>query len=237
MSANTYSAQWFELFGNAVEPAQTAREVQFLTGALPIDSHRRILDVCCGSGRHAVALARAGYQVTGIDANEQAIAKARNRIPGTFVTFALSDLQSLERMPGAFDGVICMWQSFGQFDDALNLRVLQNMADLLRPRGRIVLDVYNREFFEHNQGTRQFNRGGTDVTETKRMQGDRLEVRLAYANGGEDMFQWRLYRFDEWRAMLDASGVELMIHCRDFDEHNPPDAAVPRMQLVAEKAP
>jgi 2-polyprenyl-3-methyl-5-hydroxy-6-metoxy-1,4-benzoquinol methylase len=61
--ANSYSPTWFELFLET-QP-YTAEEVAFVARNLPDPSHHRILDVCCGPGRHARPLAEQGYEVDG----------------------------------------------------------------------------------------------------------------------------------------------------------------------------
>lgn len=74
--ANEYSADWFRIFLSRIPAEQTAREVEFLRRQLPLPSHGRVLDLCCGAGRHALPLARAGYCVLGVDRDEAAIARA-----------------------------------------------------------------------------------------------------------------------------------------------------------------
>ena len=60
----------------------------------------------------------------------------------------MGDLRELDPLPGGYDAVINMWASFGYFDAAENERVLGSFARRLRHHGRLVLDVYNRAFFE-----------------------------------------------------------------------------------------
>lgn len=235
MNGNMYSSRWFEVFGDAVDPAQTQREIEFLRRVLPLQTHRKILDVCCGSGRHALGLAHAAYEVTGVDADAAAIEKARRSTHTPSARFIVADMRGLQELPRDFDAVICMWQSFAHFDDHTNQSVLREMANRVRSGGRIVLDVYNRDFFECNQGVRAFERNGLPITETKRMDGDRLLVQLTYADGACDQFHWRLYRLAEWRDVAAMCGLALRIECAEFDLRAAPRLRAPRMQLVAEK--
>jgi hypothetical protein len=57
----------------------------------------------------------------------------------------------------------CVWQSFGYGDAATNTEVLRQMAAHLRPGGRLVLDTYNRDFFETSQGVRETTQRGEPV--------------------------------------------------------------------------
>ena len=111
--ANAYSRGWFELFLDRIPDEQTEAEVAFVARQLPLPDYRSVLDLCCGPGRHALRLAARGYAVTGIDRDEAAIAAARDRagdLPTAFYTLDMRDLGSL---PGRFDAVVSLWQSFG----------------------------------------------------------------------------------------------------------------------------
>src|SRR5260370_30981167 len=85
------TAEWFTSFFDAAyvaqlreekPPAQTRREVDFLLRALRPAPGARILDVPCGYGRHAAALAGRGFQVVGVDLSRPMIAEARRRLAG-----------------------------------------------------------------------------------------------------------------------------------------------------------
>ena len=73
MPTNTYLARWFDLFLRPIDPTQTAREVAFLRRWLPQPTYSRLVDVCCGPGRHSHLLAEAGYTITGIDRDPAAV--------------------------------------------------------------------------------------------------------------------------------------------------------------------
>src|SRR5690606_12128167 len=109
----------------AIDEGTTAAEVAMLRQLLP-PPPARVLDAACGQGRHSIALAQAGYTVTGVDASGPllAIARAAAAEAGVSVEFVEADLRefSTER---SFDAAINMFTAFGYFeDDAENLRVL-----------------------------------------------------------------------------------------------------------------
>src|SRR5262250_202357 len=122
--STTYSTTWFELFLETIDPAQTEREAAFVARWLPRPPYTTVLDVCCGQGRHARALARRGYRVTGIDLNVAALEAAR-RESGDQVIYLHRDMRELDTLPEAFDAAVCLWQSFGYFDAAANAEVLR----------------------------------------------------------------------------------------------------------------
>jgi SAM-dependent methyltransferase len=230
---NTPSPTWHTLFSANRDERETEREVEFLARVLP-PTPARVLDVPCGFGRHARGLAKRGYDVTGVELDERVIAEAGRRSRGD-VEYVEADMRDLHALPRDFDGVICMWASFGYFDHSTNEYVLLGFAERLRPGGRLVLDVYNPDFVNTRQGTMAFDR--VAVTETKSVHEGRLRVELSYHGGPvEDVFEWELYAQAALEELARVCGLEPVLGCCGFDESAPPSADVPRMQLVFERA-
>lgn len=120
---NVYSPGWFTTFVDTLDPAMTRIKTEFLTRWLPDPPYHRILDLCCGPGRHARLLADQGYNVLGVDASAAALATAA-QLSGDRVEYRLLDMRELGTLAGTFDGMINMWHSFGHFDDATNAAIL-----------------------------------------------------------------------------------------------------------------
>lgn len=103
-----------------------------------------VLDLCCGNGRHSHALARAGCRVVGLDLSPWLLADAREiaRAEGDRVGLVRGDMR---RLPFArrFSAVLNLFTSFGYFDDDENQEVLREIARVLLPGGRFLLDYLN----------------------------------------------------------------------------------------------
>jgi SAM-dependent methyltransferase len=232
---NRYSATWFEIFLESIQTVQTETEIAFLTRHLPNPPYTTVLDVCCGPGRHARLLAAQGYQVTGVDADRAALDKA-GRLSGGQVVYRELDMRRLADLSGSFDAVINLWQSFGYFDESANADVLRQISGKLNPRGRLVLDIYHRGFFEQRQGAQRSERSGVAITETKYLTGNRLAVKLDYDGREQDRFEWQLYTPDEIVTLAGRYGLTPLICCTGFDERQPASADHPRTQIVLENA-
>jgi SAM-dependent methyltransferase len=206
MVPNEYSRRWHETFSRDLDGSS---DVDFLARWLPPG---RVLDVCCGYGRHLRGLSERGWNVVGVERDSTVAAVA-----GALCL----DMRELDRVPGEFDGVISMWASFGYFSERENRRVLALMTSKLRDGGRLVLDLYNREFFESHEGVRELVPG---VVETKWVDDRRLHVRLDYGDGSGDELEWELFTPTEIRSSVG-------LHCL----HEISDSAAPRMQLVFER--
>jgi len=126
----------------------TAQEVGFLIDVLGLPPGARILDVGCGPGRHSIALAEAGYAVTGIDVSRRFLDIAAEDARSRGVQLALFEVDARE-MPfdDEFDAVISICQGgFGLMgkDDSL---ILKRMQEATKPGGRVVLTAFSA-FYE-----------------------------------------------------------------------------------------
>lgn len=226
MDTATYSEAWFETFGRP-DPARTEREVAFLRHVLPAPPCD-VLDVPCGFGRHAEALIPFGYHVTGVERESKIASEARH----AGIDVHELDMRRLRELPGSFDAVICMWASFGWFDDETNADVLAQMAEKTRRDGILVLDVYDPEWSLAHQGERVLERGKLRVLERKHVLGERLHVTLDYESGWHDRFEWRLYRPVDLGSLGADLGLVCEAMCADYDPAAERSGAAPLMQVV-----
>ncbi len=127
---------------SAIPQSATDAELAFVIQHLGFAAPANILDVPCGTGRHALGLARAGFAVTGFDLSPAAIRRARQRataarLPVHFIQSDMLDVQVA--VPN--DALICMGNSIGYFDPATTQRLLQRFSSTLRPGGRLIVDT------------------------------------------------------------------------------------------------
>jgi SAM-dependent methyltransferase len=124
-----------------------ASEVESLVRLLEIEPGSRILDLCCGVGRHSLELARRGFSVTAVDRTAAYLERARKEAheQGLAIELVRAGMEEFCR-PGAFDAATNLFTSFGFFDsDAEELAVLRNVLASLKPGGRFVIDVMGKE--------------------------------------------------------------------------------------------
>jgi SAM-dependent methyltransferase len=131
-----------EVFTRATEV-----EVAELRALLDLPAGSRLLDVGCGTGRHAVPLALAGLSVTGVDLSAAMLerAAARARDAGVELELVEADARELPGHLGAFDAAICLCEGAfclvaeGAEPLAHDRAVLAAIHRALRPDGRLVL--------------------------------------------------------------------------------------------------
>lgn len=131
---------------------QVKRQCDFIESSLALAHGSTILDVGCGKGVHAIDLTTRGYLVVGLDLSLPMITRAAEdaQYRGLKINFLHADIREIA-FDGAFDAVICMGTTFGFFDDEANRDVLARLYGALRPGGRLLLDVVNRDFVMGSQ--------------------------------------------------------------------------------------
>lgn len=231
---NEYSRQWFEVFLDTMPPDWTAAEIAAIRARLPLPEFRRVLDVCCGPGRHAQPLAESGYEITGIDRDPEAIRRAHHRVPAA--EFLELDMRDLSTIDMCFDAAMVLWQSFGYFDPADNDRVLAAIARLLRPRGRLLLDLFHPGYFEAHTGRTTEVRDPRCAAITNTMDGPRLTSRIEYTDGTEESMDWELFSPDGIADRCARMGLVALERCCWWDAARPPTPDEQRYQIVLEKA-
>ena len=108
-----------------------------------------VLDAGCGSGRYAVALARLGYRVTGVDRSQELLAEARAAAARAALPIALveGDLANLApcARPGGYDALVCRGVLNDVIGAADRAAVLDAFGRALRPGGIVLLDARDWE--------------------------------------------------------------------------------------------
>lgn len=116
-----------------------AREIPFLENELRSASVQRVIDCACGPGRHAVALAQKGFEVTGLDASPQMLERARSLAQEEKLTvpFIEGRFESMDKnLHSTFDGLICLGNSLSAADDEQGLgAIIGQFAAVLKAGG------------------------------------------------------------------------------------------------------
>lgn len=132
----------------------TCQEVAQFAELMNLSPDTRILDLCCGQGRHSIELAHRGYlNVEGFDRSHFLIQKARqtSRKEGLPLRFREGDARKLPYAPDTFDVIMILGNSFGYFETAHeDLEVLHQVFRVLKPWGKLLVDVSDGEYLREN---------------------------------------------------------------------------------------
>jgi SAM-dependent methyltransferase len=145
---------WEELFNDdymraseRITDEYLMREVDFIEQSLGIERGGAVLDLACGTGRHAVELAKRGYQVVAFDLSLAMLARASDEAQdrAAKLNFVQGDMREMT-FAEQFDGVFCWNTSFGYFEEEKNALVIDRIREALKGGGLLLLDVVNRDF-------------------------------------------------------------------------------------------
>jgi 2-polyprenyl-3-methyl-5-hydroxy-6-metoxy-1,4-benzoquinol methylase len=149
--------QWYEAlfenyagnYDNEVFVQGTPGECDFIEKEINYNRSLHILDVGCGTGRHAIELTKRGYKVTGIDLSESQLQKAREKASeqGLEIDFRRQDARYLS-FDKEFDLAIMICE--GAFPlmetDEMNFQILEGVSKALKPGGKLIFTTLNGLF-------------------------------------------------------------------------------------------
>jgi len=138
------------IYEDNVFTKNTVHEVDFLLEELHLPPGGSVLDVGCGTGRHAIELAERGYAVTGLDLSSEMLSIAADAAKAESVHVEWIRANATQfTMPERYDAVVCLCEGafglLGQSDDPIDqpLSILCNISRSLKPRARAVFTVLN----------------------------------------------------------------------------------------------
>ncbi|MGH7690406.1 MAG: class I SAM-dependent methyltransferase, partial [Gemmatimonadaceae bacterium] len=236
-----FGDDYLDAYGHTFSLARAEREVAFVQHTLDLHPGDRLLDLCCGQGRHAVLLASRGLRVTGQDLNAEYLRMAGRAAAAQHVELetVCRDMREIpfERQ---FDAVVNLFSAFGYLEsEAEDRKVLVQIAKALKPGGRVLLDLVNREWVIANPFPNEWHTDDRGRVYLEHREVDLLRSRnhvtftIVEPDGTRREsvgHHFRLYTLTEMHAMLASAGLEFMAVYGDFD--GTPYAAAARRMIV-----
>lgn len=217
-SGGIYGPDYVAIF--AGEVASGAAEADRAVRLLGLSEGQFVLDLACGYGRHALRLARQGMRVVGLDLSEYFLGLAVEQAErdGSPARFVRGDVRSVP-FGQQFDAAVCLGGSFGQFaTEDEDLALLTETARVLKPGGKFLLDVANRDGILSRFIGKDWNQleDGTIVLHERRW--DSLQGRVegkdivmgADGRRREYEHSMRLYGAPEISSMLRRAGFDVL---------------------------
>jgi SAM-dependent methyltransferase len=241
--------RWFNEAYKRLYPHRDEREAgaqaRFVIRALPVTPEWRILDVGCGAGRHLAWFRAHGFpHCFGLDLSLPLLRDAR----ASGQAVARADMRRVPFRPGGFDLVTSFFTSFGYFATfPEDVEALDQMVSLLRPGGRLFLDLINKgHLLKHLVPEDRRRVDGCEVVQRRRIEGAPdapgtvvvKEIEIHRPDGARERYQERvrLYGRDEMPEL--AARFRLDLEASFGDEMGGPyrGDASPRMSLLYRKA-
>ncbi len=198
--------------------------VNLLQRELKIPTYYKVLDICCGAGRHSIELARRGFDVTGFDLSEFLITEAKkqfNKIPekNLKLKFLIKDMRNFN-FRKKFDIAVNVFSSFGYFDnDKENFRVFYNSNKSLKSNGWFVFDFINSDFlFKNLVSVSADIINGKKIVQKRRIENG-FVIKDIYINSDKKPSYseiLRLYSHDDITDAMDINGFKVIKMFGDY---------------------
>lgn len=193
-------------------------EVQNMLQWLKLPHQSHILDLCCGTGRHALTFANANYRVTGVDLSSILLQVARKSDPNNRVTWIESDMRALPNQSmftEGFDAVVNLFTSFGYFDDdSEQMKVLLQIRRALKSNGQFVIDLMNASYTAENlvPFSRRVEQGAV-ISEMRQIEKGFVVKKIVIQEANRPPRHYtervKLYSAEALTAMLNEAGLVL----------------------------
>ena len=237
---------WNEIYLLSELPSEeeTTEEVEFIWNALQLKAGSLVLDLCCGQGRHALKLAERGCFVIGLDSSRFLLNEAKRELKNqrfSGLKLIEGDMRAIP-LRKVCDAVINIYTSFGFFDEEQNLRVLSEVASVLKPKGKLLLDYWNPYSVAQLDGTRNWWWIRENMLALAEVKYDaasgllydyRTIVDLKQSSLKKFVNRIRFYFPTELEEKLNAVGLQFSAIYGDFDGRNY-DLDSRRLILIAE---
>ncbi len=232
--SQVFDSLYLKTDGDLVDdPLITKIEVDILLDILKPSIEDKILDLCCGHGRHSLELARRGFKyVEGLDRSHYLIQKAKNHAKkeGLNVKFREGNALKLPYSPDSFNVVLILGNSFGYFESLKDdLKVLKEVFKVLKPWGRIFIDVADGEYLKTHFQPRSWEwidkKHFVCRERSLSSDGQRLICReiITHVEKGviaDRFYAERLYTREALRELLQTAGFSDITFHKEFVSHS-----------------
>ncbi len=240
-----FGRDYLDVYDLQFSQQRTLSEVAFAEQTLDLHPGQSLLDLGAGPGRHAVVLAQRGYEVHAQDLSREYLTMAEKAAADAKVelTTVHSDMRDIP-FTDRFDAVINMFSAFGYLEsEDEDARVLEAVAAALKPGGRLLMDMINREWVVLNYIQKDWHKGqdGTTYLEYRELDLTTSRNHVTFTAltpegsareiGGHHI---RLYTLTEMIALLRAAGLSFEQVLGSFDSE-PYSLTSRRMIVLARK--
>jgi SAM-dependent methyltransferase len=221
-------AELYDLFYGAKPYAAEAGCLHGLLQRLSERPVRRVLDIACGTGSHAIELERLGYEVIGSDISEDMLAHARKKARETAsaIRFQQQDMRVLDIASRPFDAVVCLFDAIGHVQTTAAIKQTFGAVHLhLREDGLFVLEFWHAAAMSGHHDPLRVRKWVTERGEILRLSETTVDLALQCATVQHTIYDLRrdgtyqtaverqvnrFFALPEMSALLDDCGFDVL---------------------------
>jgi SAM-dependent methyltransferase len=217
MVCNKWYQSWFnELYlplYNHRDISDAQAFVAFAIKHLNLNPAHKILDLCCGKGRHMDIFLKQGFNVFGLDLSLFLLKQGKKENNSKQMVQG-----EMSRLPykKSFDAVVNFFTSFGYYEtDGENLEVLKQIGNVLKPTGRFLIDLPHAEYTLNNlvrEDRTEINNLTFIQSRKFNARTKRIEKDITIQAKNEEHHFWesvRLYTPDDMDGLVKSAGLSV----------------------------
>lgn len=241
MEKKEWFAEWFDtkyyhILYKDRDHQEAERFIKNLCNFLQLEKDKKVLDLACGKGRHALMLNKLGYSVQGADLSPSSIQEA-NKFANEHLHFVVHDMREI--IPNTqFGCIFNLFTSFGYFDSMEdNLKVLNSVHEMLTQNGLLIIDFMNAEKVISNLVKEEIKQiEGISFNIERRYDGTHIYKDIRFVDEGHDFhFTERVQglKEEDFRILLDKAGFNILHTFGDFDLNRYDNSSSDRLIIIA----
>jgi ubiquinone/menaquinone biosynthesis C-methylase UbiE len=236
-------AEFYDLFYRSKAYAVEAGYLHRLLQQFSVQPVRRVLDIACGTGSHAVELEKLGYDVVGSDISEDMLAHAREkaRAASSAMRFERQDMLALDVASRPFDAVVCLFDAIGHVQTTAAIKqTFRAVHGHLRDEGLFILEFWHAAAMAGQHDPLRVRKFTTDRGEILRLSQTTVDLALQCATVEHAIYDLRsdgtyqtaverqtnrFFSLPEMSALLDECGFNVVKYYSGYspDEILTPD--------------
>ncbi|MHC5209197.1 MAG: class I SAM-dependent methyltransferase [Planctomycetota bacterium] len=216
-----FTSAYLEVYAHRDEES-ARREAKGALNLMRFEAGRgRLLDLAAGAGRHAIGFRLLGVPVTCLDLSPELARKCRAH----GLSVVRGDMRALPLLDASFGAVVCLFSSFGYFEEETEHQVtMDEIARVLLPGGIVLLDLMDPDTVRYALRPQDVEivDGKTIEVERELVQdGKRVNKQIRVLRDGATNQVWResvrLFGYDELEALATRAGLRVLAQYGDYD--------------------
>jgi SAM-dependent methyltransferase len=235
----SFQEDYLKIYSHRTDEA-AKQEIEDIVAILNMRPGSKVLDLCCGNGRHSRELATLGFEVTGIDLSTVLLEEARKKNKELNINYIQSDVRKLS-FSNDFDYVLNLFTSFGYFEErSENKKVFESIYHSLKKGGTFLIDFLNPGYIRSSLVPySERHAEGLLIIEKRRIEGNTvikdIEVKEDHAENRTYQEEVNLFEYVEMQSMLIECGLHVEQVIGSFKEEHYDVDLSPRMIIIGRK--
>jgi SAM-dependent methyltransferase len=234
-----FNEDYLKIYAHRSEE-NAGKEIEKIWSFVEKKPGQKVLDLCCGAGRHSRWLARQGLRVTGVDLSDTLLREAITHSPDLHIQYMRADARELPFV-SEMDIVVNLAASFGYFsEDEENEKIIRQVSQALKPGGYFVFDFLNQGYLKRSLSPfTETKQGDIEILQYRSLREGYVNKRIVVKDGGNEREyeeRIKLYRVSELTEMFLRNQLIVDYLFGDYEAGPYKEDSSPRIIMISKRA-